>query len=416
MSSIPKATAIKKFSSYQKFVIATLAFLQFTVILDFMILSPLGAILMPTLNISPSQFGLVVSGYAFSAGASGLLAAGFADRFDRKKLLMFFYIGFILGTLFCGLAPSYEFLLAARIVTGLFGGVVGSVSFAIITDLFPFEMRGRVMGIIQTSFAASQVLGLPFGLYLSNHWGWHAPFILIVVIGILAGVMIAMRLQPIREHLKLQQKSNPFMHLFRTVSQRNYLQGFATTALLSTGGFMLMPFSSAFSVNNLGVTLEELPLIYMVTGVISIVTGPLVGRLSDRIGKMPIFMIGSMITILTIAVYTRLSMVPLWSVILVNTIMWIGVSGRMISSSALMSALPKPQDRGAYMSVSSSIQQISGGLAAILAGMIVVSEPSGRLAHFDRLGDVIILSTVITMALMFMIGKLLKRVTHQQQV
>jgi predicted MFS family arabinose efflux permease len=415
MSSIPKATAIKKFSSYQKFVIATLAFLQFTVILDFMILSPLGAILMPTLNISPSQFGLVVSGYAFSAGASGLLAASFADRFDRKRLLMFFYVGFILGTLFCGLAPSYEFLLAARIVTGLFGGVVGSVSFAIITDLFPFEMRGRVMGIIQTSFSASQVLGLPFGLYLSNHWGWHAPFILIVVIGILAGVMIAMRLQPIREHLKLQQKSNPFMHLFRTVSQRNYLQGFATTALLSTGGFMLMPFSSAFSVNNLGVTLEELPLIYMVTGVISIVTGPLVGRLSDRIGKMPIFMIGSVITILTIAVYTRLSMVPLWSVILVNTIMWIGVSGRMISSSALMSALPKPQDRGAYMSVSSSIQQISGGLAAILAGMIVVSEPSGRLAHFDRLGDVIILSTVITMVLMFMIGKLLRRITHQQQ-
>jgi predicted MFS family arabinose efflux permease len=415
MSSIPKATAIKKFSSYQKFVIATLAFLQFTVILDFMILSPLGAILMPTLNISPSQFGLVVSGYAFSAGASGLLAASFADRFDRKRLLMFFYVGFILGTLFCGLAPSYEFLLAARIVTGLFGGVVGSVSFAIITDLFPFEMRGRVMGIIQTSFSASQVLGLPFGLYLSNHWGWHAPFILIVVIGILAGVMIAMRLQPIREHLKLQQKSNPFMHLFRTVSQRNYLQGFATTALLSTGGFMLMPFSSAFSVNNLGVTLEELPLIYMVTGVISIVTGPLVGRLSDRIGKMPIFMIGSVITILTIAVYTRLSMVPLWSVILVNTIMWIGVSGRMISSSALMSALPKPQDRGAYMSVSSSIQQISGGLAAILAGMIVVSEPSGRLAHFDRLGDVIILSTAITMVLMFMIGKLLRRITHQQQ-
>jgi predicted MFS family arabinose efflux permease len=415
MSSIPKA-AIHKFSPYQKFVVAVLAFLQFTVVLDFMILSPLGAILMPTLNITPSQFGLVVSGYAFSAGASGLLAAGFADRFDRKKLLMFFYAGFILGTLFCGLAPSYEFLLAARIVTGLFGGVVGSISFAIITDLFPFEMRGRVMGIIQTSFSASQVLGLPFGLYLSNHWGWHAPFILIVVIGVLAGVMIGMRLQPIREHLKLQHDNNPFVHLFKTVSQQNYLKGFATTALLSTGGFMLMPFASAFNVNNLGVRLDQLPLIYMVTGVISIITGPLVGRLSDRIGKMLIFMLGSMLTIITIAIYTRLSMVSIWTVIGVNTIMWIGVSGRMISSSALMSALPKPQDRGAYMSVSSSIQQISGGLAAILAGLIVVSEPSGRLDHFDRLGDVIIISTVITMIFMYMIGNLLKRVTHQQSV
>jgi predicted MFS family arabinose efflux permease len=381
-----------------------------------MILSPLGAILMPTLNITPSQFGLVVSGYAFSAGASGLLAAGFADRFDRKKLLMFFYIGFILGTLFCGLAPSYEFLLAARIVTGLFGGVVGSVSFAIITDLFPYEMRGRVMGIVQTSFAASQVLGLPFGLFLSNLWGWHAPFILIVIIGILAGVMIGLRLQPIRDHLKMQHNNNPFVHLFKTVSQRNYLQGFATTALLSTGGFMLMPFASAFNVNNLGVRLDQLPLIYMVTGVISIITGPLVGRLSDRVGNMLIFMMGSTLAIITIAIYTRLSMVSIWTVIAVNTFMWIGVSARMISSSALMSALPKPQDRGAYMSVSSSIQQISGGLAAILAGLIVVAEPSGRLDHFDNLGNVIIASTVITMILMFMIGKLLKSITHQQQL
>lgn len=415
MSSTPK-DAIKKFSPYQKFVVAVLAFLQFTIVLDFMILSPLGAILMPTLNITPSQFGLVVSGYAFSAGASGLLAAGFADRFDRKKLLMFFYIGFILGTLFCGLAPSYEFLLAARIVTGLFGGVVGSVSFAIITDLFPYEMRGRVMGIVQTSFAASQVLGLPFGLFLSNLWGWHAPFILIVIIGILAGVMIGLRLQPIRDHLKMQHDNNPFVHLFKTVSQRNYLQGFATTALLSTGGFMLMPFASAFNVNNLGVRLDQLPLIYMVTGVISIITGPLVGRLSDRVGNMLIFMMGSTLAIITIAIYTRLSMVSIWTVIAVNTFMWIGVSARMISSSALMSALPKPQDRGAYMSVSSSIQQISGGLAAILAGLIVVAEPSGRLDHFDNLGNVIIASTVITMILMFMIGKLLKSITHQQQL
>jgi predicted MFS family arabinose efflux permease len=415
MSSTPK-DAIKKFSPYQKFVVAVLAFLQFTIVLDFMILSPLGAILMPTLNITPSQFGLVVSAYAFSAGASGLLAAGFADRFDRKKLLMFFYIGFILGTLFCGLAPSYEFLLAARIVTGLFGGVVGSVSFAIITDLFPYEMRGRVMGIVQTSFAASQVLGLPFGLFLSNIWGWHAPFILIVIIGILAGVMIGLRLQPIRDHLKMQHDNNPFVHLFKTVSQRNYLQGFATTALLSTGGFMLMPFASAFNVNNLGVRLDQLPLIYMVTGVISIITGPLVGRLSDRVGNMLIFMMGSTLAIITIAIYTRLSMVSIWTVIAVNTFMWIGVSARMISSSALMSALPKPQDRGAYMSVSSSIQQISGGLAAILAGLIVVAEPSGRLDHFDNLGNVIIASTVITMILMFMIGKLLKSITHQQQL
>ena len=95
------------FSRYQKFVIAILAFLQFSIILDFMIISPLGAMVMPALHISPQQFGLAVSSYAFSAGASGLLAAGFADRFDRKRLLLFFYAGFILGTLLCALATTY---------------------------------------------------------------------------------------------------------------------------------------------------------------------------------------------------------------------------------------------------------------------------------------------------------------------
>jgi hypothetical protein len=164
----------KIFSRYQVFMIAILAILQFTIVLDFMVLSPLGALLLEKLNINTSQFGWVVSAYAFSAGASGLLAAGFADKFDRKKLLLFFYTGFIIGTFLCALAPNYHMLLVARIVTGIFGGVIGSVSFAIITDLFKMEVRGRVMGFVQMAFAASQVLGLPIGLLLANRFGWHA--------------------------------------------------------------------------------------------------------------------------------------------------------------------------------------------------------------------------------------------------
>jgi predicted MFS family arabinose efflux permease len=170
------------FSSYQKLIIALIAFLQFTIILDFMILAPLGALIIPALKITPAQFGLLVSTYAFSAGLSGLLAAGFTDRFDRKKLLLFFYVGFVLGTLLCALAHSYHFLLFARLITGLFGGVIGSIVFAITTDLFEYRQRGRVMGVVQTAFASSQVLGIPLGLYLSNHWGWNAPFLLIVAV------------------------------------------------------------------------------------------------------------------------------------------------------------------------------------------------------------------------------------------
>src|SRR6478736_4140570 len=239
----------KIFSGYQVFVIAILSILQFCIILDFMVLSPLGAILMPELKITTAQFGWVVSAYAFSAGASGLLAAGFADKFDRKKMLLFFYTGFLIGTVLCALAPDYPLLLAARIVTGIFGGVIGSVSFAIITDLFKMEVRGRVMGFVQMAFAASQVLGLPIGLLLANRFGWHAPFWMIAIFGILVGVIIVIYMQPITGHLKIQSERNALQHLVKTISHSVYLKAFLATTLLATGGFMLMPFGSAFSIH-----------------------------------------------------------------------------------------------------------------------------------------------------------------------
>src|SRR5471030_1242633 len=217
-----QAPAKLAFSPYQKFVVGILAFLQFTIILDFMIISPLGAIVIPTLHISPRQFGWAVSSYAFSAAISGISAAGFADRFDRKRLLLFFYGGFILGTALCALAPTYRLLLIARIVTGLFGGVIGSVVLAIATDLFSLEMRGRVMGVISTAFAASQVLGLPAGLYLTSHWDWHAPFLAIIAVGVPGGVIIMLLMQPVVGHLALKQERSPLMHLIHTITEPRY--------------------------------------------------------------------------------------------------------------------------------------------------------------------------------------------------
>ena len=352
---------VQPFTSYQKFVVAILAFLQFTIILDFMILSPLGAMLMPALQITPSQFGLVVSVYAFSAGISGFLAAGFADRFDRKKLLLFFYAGFVVGTLFCGLAPTFHLLLVARMVTGVFGGVLGSIVFAITTDLFTFDMRGRVMGFIQTAFAGSQVLGIPLGLYLSNRWGWHMPFLMIVAVSSVVWVMIWLRLKPIDTHLALHPDRKPFHHLIATVSNPGYLQAFATTALLSTGGYMLMPFGSAFTVHNLGIDITRLPMIYLVTGLCAIFTGPLVGRASDALGKFNVFFFGTVLSIIMVLIYTNLGVTPIGMVMLVNVVMFVGIFSRMIPSQALMSAIPDPASRGSFMSVGASVQQMAGG-------------------------------------------------------
>lgn len=397
------------FTGYQKFVVALLAFLQFTVVLDFMILSPLGALLLKELDVTTRQFGLVVSAYAFSAGASGLLTAGFADRFDRKKLLLFFYSGFLLGTLCCGLAPGYGTLLAARIVTGLFGGVVGSITMAIAADLFALEVRGRVMGVIQTAFAASQVMGIPIGLLLSNHWGWHAPFLMITVIGLVVGVIIALRLRPVDGHLALRSEGNAFAHLLATVSKPDYLRGFAATIFLATGGFMLMPFGSAFTVHNLGIDIEKLPVIYVSTGVCSIIAGPLIGRFSDTVGKYRMLFAGTVLGMVLVVIYCSLGTTPLWEVIALNMVLFVAISARMISSQALNSAVPEPRDRGAYMSVNSSIQQLSGGVASALAGVIVVQTPSGKLERYDMLGYVVVVAMGITLALMYSVHKLVQR-------
>jgi predicted MFS family arabinose efflux permease len=393
------------FSRYQKFVAAILAFLNFTVILDFMILSPLGAQLMPALQISPVQFGLLVSTYAFSAGLSGILAAGFADRFDRKKLLMIFYAGFLAGTLLCGLASGYHTLLLGRLITGLFAGVVGSVSFAIITDVFPLEMRGRVMGIIQTAFAASSVLGIPIGLLLSTRWRWNAPFLLIVVVGAAVGWLIQARMRPVDGHLQRHPDRSPLHHLLQTVSNRLYLQGFATTTLLSVGGFMLMPFMSAFMVHNVGVPVVRLPLVYVLVGLFSAVAGPLIGRASDRFGKFNVFFFGCVVTVVMVVIFTHLAITPLWLLVTVLVILQIGIFSRMISASALMSALPAPADRGAYMSISSSIQQVAGGVAAVLSGMIVVEGADGVLVYFDRVGYVLVGTTLLTLSMMYFINR-----------
>ena len=393
------------FTRYEIFVIAILSILQFTIILDFMVLSPLGAQLLIELNIKPAQFGLVVSVYAFSAGASGLLAAGFADKFDRKKLLLFFYTGFILGTVFCASAPNYEFLLFARIFTGIFGGVIGSICMAVITDLFSMEVRGRVMGFVQTAFAASQVLGIPIGLVLANKYSWHAPFWMIVIFSIIVYALIVIYLRPISEHLKLQSQSNAVQHLWNTIRTPQYLRAFLAVIVLSTGGFMLMPFGSAFSTNNMKIAMSDLPLIYGTTGVFSIILGPLIGKYSDKIGTYNLFFIGSIVSMIMIGIFTNLGVTPLWLAMVINVIIFIGISTRMITSSALLTAVPKPQDRGAFMSVIASFQQLSGGVAAALAGIIVIQTPSGVLSNYDILGYVVITSMLIAIGMMYLLNK-----------
>jgi predicted MFS family arabinose efflux permease len=396
----PAAPPALAFTSYQKTVVAILAFLNFTIILDFMIISPLGALLLPQLHITTKQFGFAVSVYAFAAAISGILSAGYADKFDRKKLLMFFYTGFIGGTVFCGLAPTYELLIAARIVTGVFGGVIGSIVMAIVADLFPLAMRGRVMGLVQAAFSAAQVLGLFFGWRLAFRLGWHAPFLLIAGLGVVAGVFMQVRLQPIDEHLKRRREGNAFAHLLNTLLEPRYLGAVVTTMFMATGGFMLMPFGSAFTINNVGIAPDSLQWVYFFSGLSTLFAGPLIGRFADRRGRYLTFVLGTILTASMALVYTHLGHTHIAIFIVISALLFTGVTARIISGQAIMSAVPDPAHRGSFMAVNTALSQAAGGVGALIAGMIVVQQPSGALAHYDILGYVVISSMLLVVVML----------------
>lgn len=404
-------------TSYQVLVVAIIALLQFTVVLDFMILSPLGDFLMKSLDINPSRFGMVVSAYAFSAGISGLLAAGFADKFDRKKILLFFYTGFIVGTFCCAIANDFWTLLAARIVTGLFGGVIGAVSMAIITDLFALNQRGRVMGIVQTGFAASQVLGIPAGLFFASRWGWHSAFFMIVILAIIIIAVIYLKMKPVDEHLKLQTKQNALQHLLSTIAKKDYRIGFLATAFLSIGGFMMMPFGSAFAINNLKIPQDKIFILFLLTGISSLLIMPVVGKLSDRFDKFRVFTVGSLIAVVMILIYTNLGPTPIWEVVILNIILFMGIMSRMIPASTLNSAIPEMKDRGAFMSVNGSLQQMAGGLAALSAGLIVVQPTkTSPLEHYNTLGIVVSCVILICLVLVYRVSQLIKARIQQKEI
>ncbi|HVU58303.1 MAG TPA: MFS transporter [Puia sp.] len=378
------------FTRYQVFMIVLISLLQFTVILDFMVMAPLGALLIRILKISPSQFGWVVSVYAFSAGISGILAAGFADKFDRKKMLLFFYAGFVLGTLLCGIAPDYSFLLVARMVTGIFGGVLFSINMAIIADLFDLQVRGRVMGFVQMSFAVSQVAGIPIGLFFANQYGWHMPFLIIVGFCLVTGFCIIRWMQPVTAHLKERAAQKPLLHLARTATRKEYVVAFLSTVFLSTGGFLMMPYSSTFIVHNVGVGEKILPVVFIVAGASGLITGPLIGKWSDRLGKYRVFIFGSTLATVMVLIFTHLSISPLWVVLVLNTLTYTAVMSRMIPSQAMISGVPAMKDRGAFMSINSSVQQLGGGIASVVGGWLIAQDTSGRLLHYDILGYVTI--------------------------
>lgn len=362
-----------------------LAAVQFTHIMDFMIMMPLGPQLMRDLNITAQQYGGLVSTFALTAGVVGLAVAPFIDRFDRRQLLLFCYAGFTLGTLACGLANSAGTLLWARAICGAFGGVSGATIMAIVADVVPPERRARGMGIIMTAFSVAAALGVPFGLKLAQWWKWEAPFLVTAAIAAVVWAGLYRILPPVRGHLTGGKVTSgkDFLELLRN---RNAWTGLALMVAMIFGHFTIIPYLSPYLVGNVGLPETSLFLVYLAGGVVTIFTGPLIGKLADRYGRFMIYACLVAGACVVIRLLTSSGPLPLWHSLLLAAFFFAFASGRFVPGQAVISMAVPPARRGAYMSLVACSRDLAAGLTAYAGGQLVTEAADGSLLHFDRLG------------------------------
>ena len=366
----------------ERWLLLTLAGIQFTYILDFMVMMPLGPQFTRLFDISDAQFGALVSAYTFSAGASGLAASAYLDRFDRKRLLVVLYTLFALSTMGCALAMTYGQFFVARVGAGLFGGVLSALIQTILADVVPFERRGRAMGVVMSSFSVSTVAGVPLGLYLAAAFSWHAPFWLVVGLCGVFGAMAYWTVPQLRAHLDHPDRHSVWGEIVATVQERNHQWSFAFTMVSILTGFMIIPYITIYLETNLAVSNRDIPLLYLAGGAATLVSARWIGVLSDRLGKR--YMYERLAALVGIPLFTLTLMppAPFWVLTLVYVLFFVIVSGRMIPSMAVVSAAANPRRRGTFMAISGALQSFAMGLAALVGGLIIGRSADGQVTGY----------------------------------
>lgn len=390
----------------EKVLLFLLAAINFTHILDFMIIMPLGNYLMPYFHITTQQFSLIVSAYSYAAFTSGIIAALVIDNFDRKKSLIFGYSGFIIGTFLCGIAPDYKFLIAARILAGLFGGLIGAQVLSIVADTFSYEKRGRAMGYLMAAFSVASVLGVPLSLYIANLISWHAPFILVAIIGFFLIPFTMKFIPPMTGHLEAKEKQKATAAFVVLFGRKEVLIALSLTGLLFFGHFLIIPFLNPFLEFNVGFTLNQIPLMYVVGGIATLFSAPYFGKLADKKGKMNVYMICGVAALPFVYFITNMPAIPFYYVLIATGLWFIVANGRSIASQAMISNIIEPRYRGSFMSINSSLQQLFVGSASFIAGLMVSNDPvTKKIFHYPWTGYF----SILVLAFCVYLGYVLKR-------
>lgn len=373
----------------ERLFLLTLAGMQFTHILDFMIMMPLGPQLIRLLHIDTHEFGLLLSSYTLTAAASGLLAATYIDRFDRRKLMLVLYVLFIGATLCCALAPNYTALLIARALAGAFGGLLGAMVQTMVADVIPFERRGKAVGTIMSAFSLATVAGVPLGLFLANHLpsiGWRAPFFFIVLLSCVFLFIGYKMLPSLTAHLNRPRPGHIFGQIYAVAKKPAHMKAFAFMALMMFAGFSVVPYIALYMTTNVGLPETFITLVYLCGGTATFFTSPLIGRMADKYGKPRVYGWIALASFVPMLITTHLVPIPWWLVLMNSTIFFILVPGRMIPGMAVVGAAASQQVRGTYMGLVSSVQMLSSGLATLVGGVIITRAPSGQILHFNIVG------------------------------
>jgi predicted MFS family arabinose efflux permease len=374
-----------------------LAGIQFTHILDFVIIMPLGPRFMEVFSINPQQFGFIVSSYTFSAGIAGILGTGFVDRFDRKAILNTSYLGFVLGTYFSAMSPDYNTLLIARIVSGAFGGIIGAMVFSIIGDVIPYERRGKASGIIMSAFSFASVAGVPLGLFLASQYNsWSAPFWGLSIFSTFILILSHFIMPSIRTHLEKNEYHSAFKVYKIILKDKNHLKAFFLITSMMFGGFSVIPFISPYMVSNVGVSEKDLSYLYFFGGGATVFTARIIGILADKYGKFKVFATVAILSTIPIYLITNLPRVPLYLALIVSTLFFILVSGRFIPALAIITSSVLPRNRGGFMSLTSSFQQIASGLASSISGIILTKNTDGSMSNYEYVGYMAIFATIVS--------------------
>ncbi|HJV50784.1 MAG TPA: MFS transporter [Noviherbaspirillum sp.] len=398
----PPAPAQSSFTPVknERLFLLALAGIQFTHILDFMIMMPLGPQLIRVLHLSTQEFGLLLSSYTFTAAASGLLAATYVDRFDRRKLMLTLYVLFMLATLSCGLAPNYAALLVARALAGAFGGIMSGMTQTMVADVVPFERRGQAMGTIMAAFSLSTVAGVPLGLFLAEHipaLGWRAPFFFIVVLCAMFLFIAYRLLPPLTAHLEREREGNVFQQIYAVAKNPEHLKAYLFVSLLMMTGFTVIPYIALYYTANVGMTESFITVIYLVGGAATFFTSRLIGRMADRHGKLRTFHWVAAAAFVPLLVTTHLVPVPWWVVLTNSTVFFILVPGRVVPGMAMVTAVAAPQVRGTFMSLGSSVQMLSSGLASLVAGLIISRNAQGQVEHYNIVGYIAVVCGIASL-------------------